>query len=310
MGAFEEERDCRKVSHRFLVVALTVGVIISTVSGRLQANDPVEGRDATDVDMTAQLEQAPNDTPRRVNQHTASGGPHQIVNRFLARLREGKKTLNGIHGSWQHVWELTTRESGSGWGKAIEKMNQNPAFGASVAIGNDSRALVLTKPVPFNSREKETIGVFDVVFRDGRWLVQKCDYAPAKEAWATVRGFSRDPSVRFLVQPENIVGGYSNGGLSCGHWHEFLPDGQYRLMFRRKAIALGTWHLDAATLIWITEKGESRREVTKLSSDGFTLRWNKQLQPSATGVGFWEVTFWRFEFDPSALVVSIFELLD
>ena len=296
MGVFEEKRDCRKMSHRFLALALTVGGISSTISARLQAIEPLTVDDATDVDVTAQLEQAPDHTLRPGSQSAGGGGPHQIVNQFLARLREGKKTIDGTHGSGQHAWELTTRKSAQPWDGPIEKMNQNPAFRASVAIGNDARALVLTKPVLLNSREKETIGVFDVVFRDGRWLVQKWDYAPANEAWATVRGFSRDPSVRFLVQSENIVGGYSsNGVLSCGHWHEFLPDGQYRLMYYRKAIAVGTWHLDGATLIWITEKGESRQEVTKLGSDGFTLRLNEQLHPSATGAGIREVTFGRFD---------------
>ena len=153
MGVFEEERDRRKVSHRFLVVALTAGVINSTISGRLQANDPIEVHDATDVDVTTQLEQAPDNTLRPGSQNAAGGGPHQIVNQFLARLREGKKTISGTHGSGQHAWELTTRKSAQPWDGPIEKMNQNPAFRASIAIGNDSRALVLTKAVLYDSHK-------------------------------------------------------------------------------------------------------------------------------------------------------------
>ncbi len=91
-----------------------------------QAQGPSTADDPSDVGAIPNVQQPADDTPPPVDKRAAGGGPHEIVNQFLDRLREGKKTINGIHGSWQHVWELTTRETGAGWGHAIMQMNQNP----------------------------------------------------------------------------------------------------------------------------------------------------------------------------------------
>ena len=211
------------------------------------------------------------------------GTPFEVVNEFIRRLRHGtKRDTDGVS-SWDHVWELTTHKNGT-WSVAARELFENHGVSAAVQIGDANHMVVLTGPVK-GTYPDPVVCVFDLVRQDSQWRIDESEVLREKQAWALVDGYSRAPSVEFVVHPSNIVGDYPIIGSSLQH--SFLSDGTYveRSFTQRPTVKKGAWQLKENTLIVETQKGVQQGKIVRLTQDGFTV--------TAEGDGTREIGYWR-----------------
>ena len=209
------------------------------------------------------------------------GPVFEVVNEFIERLRQGKeKNTDGVMG-WEHVWELTTRKRG--WGMDLRKLCQNYSFVAGVQIGDANHMVVLTEAIK-GTYPEPVVCVFDLVRQDSHWRIDKEEVLPEKQAWALVNGFSRAPSVAFVVHPSNIVGKYQNIG---NRNYTFSRDGTYsERSFGNASSSVdeGTWKLKGNKLLVKTRNGTQQSQIVRIFQDGFTTEGAEGRE-----IGHWRV---------------------
>ena len=217
----------------------------------------------------------------RKSAQDTDGPVFEVVNQFIERLRQGKKkNIDGVMG-WEHVWELTTRRQG--WGTDLEELCRKQSIGATVQIGDGNRMVVLTNAIKATYPEP-VVGVFDLVRQDSHWRIDNEEVLPQKQAWALVDGFSRAPSVAFVVHPSNIVGTYQVIGRNRRQF-TFANDGNYsELTFGPKSSTNdGTWQLEGNKLVVKTNQGTQEGQVRRLIQNGFTV------DAEGHEIGYWRV---------------------
>lgn len=198
--------------------------------------------------------------------------PRETVNGFLDRLLEGKKTIKGISGSWEHAWAYTTRENG--WSLEMQRIAGRPAFRAVAHLGSENRAMVLTPTERVNvSSVQPRVGVFDLVRRDGRWLIQNMELYKPDNAWLVVEGFARNEDVRWSILRSDLIGAF-HSGFSLMEY-QFNSDGSYNEQARGKPTVSGTWRLEGNRLIRTVDGKKRSNRIVRLFSKGFVLDYGK-----------------------------------
>ncbi len=200
--------------------------------------------------------------------------PREMVNGFLDRLLEGKKMINGIRGSWDHAWAYTTRENG--WGVEMQRSAGRPAFRAAAHLESKNRALVLTaKNRASVSSSRSRIGVFDLIRRDGRWLIQNMEMYKPESAWLVANGFARNDDVSWGILRGDIVGAYHSGIFAFTE-HRFDADGTYSLKAQSEPQVSGTWRLEGDVLIRSIDGKQHSNRITRFFDEGFVIEFGKR----------------------------------
>ncbi|MCG8651485.1 MAG: M56 family metallopeptidase [Pirellulales bacterium] len=200
--------------------------------------------------------------------------PRETVNGFLDRIKEGKKTINGINGSWDHAWAYTTRENG--FGIEMQQTAKRPAFRAAAHLESENRAMVLTSPArQSDSAAAAKIGVFDLVRREEGWLIQNMELYKPESAWLIADGFSRHDGVRWGILSDDLVGAFHSGTFVVTE-HQFDADGTYRSKSQNEASVSGTWRLDGDVLIRSFDDKEFSNRIVRLFEKGFVIAYGKR----------------------------------
>ena len=215
-AVLDEDRE-RSAPSRKMVAALFVGMLSTML---LLVN--VEGHPPTVVPIE---KLAPGSRHSPSAQAVGVNSPFEVVNEFIARVRQGRRaTSEKTVASWEHVWKLTTRRHG--WGADLVELCRSRSLAAAVQIGNPDHMVVLTNAIK-ETHPEPVVCVFDVVRQGNQWRIDKEEILHQKQAWALVDGFSRGPSVAFVVHPPNIVGSYPMIGSKMQH--TFSSDWTYEL---------------------------------------------------------------------------------
>ena len=211
--------------------------------------------------------------------------PRQTVDGFLCELAAGKKDNNGIKGSSQHLWAYTTRKRG--WGLTMERLAKLAGFRATAQMGNESQMLILTGTGTDNGKAK--VGVFDLVKRDGQWLIEKMELYSPDKAWAFTGGFVRNPDIDWVILPQDLVGNFS-WGVPFVPYQEthFKEDGSFVRRSRpyKKAevtTTQGKWQLKGNVLTTTIGQKSIATEVVGLFNDGTFEGF--EVRPKSTSDG-------------------------
>lgn len=241
VALLDQSRSRRALSRTAitLAAALIAAVVVPVAMVEAEADDPktgvAEAQDTESGDATDQKDEKPDAESQRAagqngSEPNAGGGeitsedpndktlgpppglnPRETVRGFLDQLAEGKKTINEIHRSWDHAWAWTTRQHGMDLSTPLAK---RPNFKPIAHLGNDKRMMVLTGTARENaSSVQDRVGVFELVRRDDRWLIEKMMLRSPESAWAYAAGFARSDKVQWHVLRSDLVGEWRGGGL-------------------------------------------------------------------------------------------------
>ena len=253
----------------------TIEMIYGTKSIKLTLDFPIAARDYYLALFKAFAQSL---KPTNTKNDSAAAPPAELsaretVTQFLKQLAEGKKTINGIRGSWDHAWAYTTR--GVGWGTELIKLAQNKNFRPIAQLGTDDHMIVLVcTRRDFVKGDVPKVGVFELVKKDNRWLIDTMEEYRNSAAWNLVWGYALNPQVRWQILPNDIIGKFDVGFMV--KWKaEFRADGSYVATHEGKPPSVGTWRLEDDFLIREIDGKVLRNQIVQFMNGGFATKFDK-----------------------------------
>ena len=275
----QSEFGYRKSSVWLTVLILGVSLAVAAMAGNLSGSAPDEPDKTVAESSPAEGDDGETDSAELP---TTGLSPRETVAQFLSQLGAGKKTINGIRGSWDHAWAYTTRENG--WSKELVKLAGNKAFQPIASLGTDDRMMVLActrRDINFDDFPK--IGLFDLVKKNDRWLIVDMGIYRPESAWSTVDGFARNPDVRCEVTRDDIIGNFFVG-FNCVGPDTFAEDGTWIKSLSAETVTTGTWRLEGNVLVCEANGAVTKNRIVQFCNGGFTVEVKRSQFASSTGI--------------------------
>ena len=266
----------------------TIEMIYGTKSIELTLDFPIAARDYYLALFKAFAQSL---KPTNTKNDSAASPPAELsaretVTQFLKQLAEGKKKSNGKRGSWDHAKAYTTSGDAwteiagiNKWSDELVKLAENQAFRPIASLGTAERMMVLasTTREKIATDEAPKVGLFDLVKKDDRWLIEKMAIHQNEAAWHTVDGFTRNDDVRWEVTRADVIGEFHFNMLTCKGPVTLAEDGTWKAYLSSKRMITGTWRLEGDVLVResigeYTGKLITRSRIVGFFNGGFTAK--------------------------------------
>ena len=266
----------------------TIEMIYGTKSIKLTLDFPIAARDYYLALFKAFAQSL---KPTNTENDSAAAPPAELsaretVTQFLKQLAEGKKTINGKRGSWDHAKAYTTSGDAwteiagiNKWSDELVKLAENQAFRPIASLGTADRVIVLasTTREKIATDEAPKVGLFDLVKKDARWLIEKMAIHQNEAAWHTVDGFTRNDDVRWEVTRADVIGEFHFNMLTCKGPVTLAEDGTWKAYLSSTRLITGTWRLEGDVLVResigeYTGKLITRSRIVGFFNGGFTAK--------------------------------------
>ena len=256
------------------------------------------------ADPMTQLEEAQNTYLAKASFTALS--PRDTVTQFLEQLAKGRKSTDGNRANWDHAQAYTTGDDW--WTAELVKLVKNKAFRPIASLGTADRMMVLAciTRKHIYAGEFPKVGLFDLVKKNDRWLIENTGAYRSETAWHMADGFARNDDVRWEVTRDDIIGNF--GDMMCTSW-SFLADGTWKNSKGGIAGSEGKWHLQGDVLVSESDGKLTRSRIVNFANGGFSVdrfpvsnalktevadKWRKEL----SGIGKFEMTFSRTPYSP------------